>query len=72
MVVATIHQPSSRLLDYFDHLYIVAGGMCIYQGPIASLVPYLQTANLQCPSYHRNPADFGEQTLSFVFPLLTL
>ncbi|KAI9552421.1 ABC protein [Daphnia sinensis] len=56
-VVATIHQPSSRLLDYFDHLYIVASGMCIYQGPIGSLVPYLQTANLECPSYH-NPADF--------------
>ncbi|XP_057380702.1 ATP-binding cassette sub-family G member 4-like [Daphnia carinata] len=56
-VVATIHQPSSRLLDYFDHLYIVASGMCIYQGPIGSLVPYLNTANLECPSYH-NPADF--------------
>ncbi|XP_046632756.1 ATP-binding cassette sub-family G member 1-like [Daphnia pulicaria] len=56
-VVATIHQPSSRLLDYFDHLYIVACGSCIYQGPIGSLVPYLQRANLNCPSYH-NPADF--------------
>ncbi|XP_046451696.1 ATP-binding cassette sub-family G member 1-like isoform X1 [Daphnia pulex] len=56
-VVATIHQPSSRLLDQFDNLYIVASGSCIYQGPVESLVPYLKIINLNCPSYH-NPADF--------------
>ncbi|XP_046639075.1 ATP-binding cassette sub-family G member 1-like [Daphnia pulicaria] len=56
-VVATIHQPSSRLLDHFDNLYIVAKGSCIYQGPTGSLVSYLKTVNLNCPSYH-NPADF--------------
>ena len=58
-VITSIHQPSSRMLDYFDHLYIVASGSCIYQGPIGSLVPYLQRANLNCPSYN-NPADFGD------------
>ncbi|XP_057375096.1 ATP-binding cassette sub-family G member 1-like [Daphnia carinata] len=56
-VVATVHQPSSRLLDHFDHLYVVVGGSCMYQGPVESLVPYLQTFNLNCPKYH-NPADF--------------
>lgn len=56
-VVATIHQPSSRLLDHFDHLYVVVGGSCMFQGPVEFLVPYLQTVNLHCPKYH-NPADF--------------
>ncbi|XP_032786476.2 ATP-binding cassette sub-family G member 1 [Daphnia magna] len=56
-VVATIHQPSSRLLDHFDHLYVVVGGSCMFQGPVEFLVPYLQTFNLHCPKYH-NPADF--------------
>ncbi|KAI9552420.1 ABC protein [Daphnia sinensis] len=57
-VVATIHQPSSRLLSHFDHLYIVASGSCIYQGPVGSLVSYLKVMDLNCPSYH-NPADFA-------------
>ncbi|KAK4008494.1 hypothetical protein OUZ56_013633 [Daphnia magna] len=57
-VVATIHQPSTRLLDQFDQLYIVAGGSCMYQGPVNSLIPYLQSMNLQCPDHH-NPADFA-------------
>jgi hypothetical protein len=59
-VVATIHQPSSRLLDHFDNLYIMSKGSCIYQGPTGSLISYLKKFNLNCPSYH-NPADFGEQ-----------
>ncbi|XP_057375116.1 ATP-binding cassette sub-family G member 1-like [Daphnia carinata] len=57
-VVATIHQPSTRLLDQFDQLYIVAGGSCMYQGPVNSLIPYLQSMNLSCPDHH-NPADFA-------------
>lgn len=65
-VVATIHQPSSRLLGYFDHLYIVADGACIYQGPVDSLVPFLQAENLICPNYH-NPADFGKLCSPFIF-----
>jgi hypothetical protein len=42
----------------FDHLYVVAEGMCIYQGSIKGMVPYLSEAGLECPPYH-NPADFG-------------
>lgn len=64
-MVATIHQPSFRMLNHFDHLYIVASGMCMYQGPVGSLVSYFKSMNLNCPSYH-NPADFGK-IFSFFF-----
>lgn len=47
------HQPSSRLLDQFDH----HRGKWIFSPP-GFLVPYLKTVNLNCPSY-TNPADFG-------------
>lgn len=31
----------------------------MYQGPVDSLVPYLQTMNLDCPNHH-SPTDFGK------------
>ncbi|XP_011254611.1 ATP-binding cassette sub-family G member 1 [Camponotus floridanus] len=56
-VICTIHQPSALILEMFNSLYIVAGGYCIYKGPVSSLLPHLASVGANCPSYH-NPADF--------------
>ncbi|XP_063376422.1 ATP-binding cassette sub-family G member 1-like [Cydia fagiglandana] len=56
-VVCSLHTPSARLFAEFDHVYVVAGGRCAYQGTSAGVVPFLNELNLICPTTY-NPADF--------------
>lgn len=56
-IICTIHQPAASIYMLFDQVYILAEGMCIYNGPSRETVPYLASLDFHCPKYH-NPADY--------------
>lgn len=58
-VVCTIHQPSARIFNYFDNIYVLAQGSCVYQGKPTALIPYLSHAKMECPKYY-SPADYSK------------
>jgi ATP-binding cassette subfamily G (WHITE) protein 1 len=56
-VVCTIHQPPSSLFQFFDQVYIVADGYCVYNGSPTELVPFFAVAGYSCPP-NNTPADY--------------
>lgn len=61
-IICTIHQPSAKLFQEFEQVYVLAMGECLYQGSPEKIVTYLQSIQLPCPMYH-NPADYSEYLL---------
>lgn len=57
-IICTIHQPSAAIYETFDHVYLLAGGRCMYEGAPCNTVEYFANLDLpKCPIYH-NPADY--------------
>ncbi|XP_032574139.1 ATP-binding cassette sub-family G member 1 isoform X2 [Drosophila sechellia] len=56
-IVCTIHQPSATIYNYFDSIYVLAKGQCVYQGSPRATIPFLRLAQLDCPR-HYSPSDY--------------
>ncbi|XP_055683570.1 ATP-binding cassette subfamily G member 4 [Lutzomyia longipalpis] len=62
-VICVIHQPSSRILELFDDIYVLSEGHCIYSGPVDGVISALKEAGYECPQYY-NRADFALEVAS--------
>ncbi|XP_077564209.1 ATP-binding cassette sub-family G member 4-like isoform X3 [Haemaphysalis longicornis] len=56
-VLCSIHNPSSMLFSYFDKVYMLSSGQCIYNGSVDHLIPFLASQDLHCPIY-TSPSDY--------------
>lgn len=64
IICASIHQPSAKLLSFFDNIYVISSkGTCIYNGPRENLLDYLKEYNMNCPIFH-SIADFTLEVAS--------
>lgn len=57
-VICSIHTPSAKMFEMFDHIYVVSNGQCVYQGEGQNIVPYMEAIGVRCPKTY-NPADFS-------------
>ena len=58
-VVITIHQPSARLFNLLDQIYLLScEGQCIYNGPPIEMLFYFDEHGLECPPF-TNPSDYA-------------
>uniref|UniRef100_A0A6U3AZ91 ABC transporter domain-containing protein n=1 Tax=Lotharella globosa TaxID=91324 RepID=A0A6U3AZ91_9EUKA len=57
-VAAVIHQPRHDVFARFDHLLLLAGGRCCYNGPRKEALGYFKAVreDFECPTY-TSPAD---------------
>ena len=57
VVISTIHQPSSEILQMFDELLILHQGRCIFQGHFEELRPYFKRKGVEIPNF-TNPVEY--------------
>ncbi|KIY98214.1 hypothetical protein MNEG_9748 [Monoraphidium neglectum] len=56
-VIATLHQPQTKIFQLFEGLILLRGGAVVYQGPASEALAYFEDAGHKCPEL-TNPADF--------------
>uniref|UniRef100_A0ABK9MIZ9 ABC transporter domain-containing protein n=1 Tax=Glossina morsitans morsitans TaxID=37546 RepID=A0ABK9MIZ9_GLOMM len=73
-IVCTVHQPSMTIFNYFDSVYVLGKGQCVYQGPPRSLIPFLQHIQRECPMQY-SPPDYIIELCDFegekIIPLMS-
>jgi ABC-type multidrug transport system ATPase subunit len=65
-ILASVHQPSSKMWAEFTKVMLMSQGRCVYFGQASKSVDYFAGIGLQCPDRF-NPADYFSAVLSVDF-----
>lgn len=65
IVIATIHQPSSKIFHMFHSLLILAEGKVVFHGEASRCLDVFETYGLHCAE-HYNPADFILDSVQYI------
>ena len=57
-IIASIHQPSSRMFSMFDNIMLLSAGRMAYIGPPSRVITYFESIGFPFPGTAYNPADF--------------
>jgi ABC-type multidrug transport system ATPase subunit len=57
LVIASIHQPSTKIFEMFDKVLLLSGGKTCYYGTVDQIEPYFGSLGYHLPN-HMNPAEF--------------
>ena len=62
-IIVTIHQPSYKMLEYFDKLHLLANKEVVFHGKVTDCLEFFARNGFNLPE-NTNPADFFLETLS--------
>lgn len=65
-IMASVHQPSSKMWSEFSNVMLMSQGRCVYFGAADNSVRYFASLGLKCPDFY-NPADYFSAVLSTDF-----
>lgn len=62
-ILITIHQPSAKMLRYFDSMILMGQGSTIFSGKFEDCIAFFESEGYKCPEF-TNPSDFFLDTIS--------
>ncbi|QHO01899.1 ABC transporter G family member [Arachis hypogaea] len=62
-IIASIHQLSAEVFQFFDNLYLLSAGKTVYFGPSSAAIQFFTSNGFSCPAL-QNPSDHMLKTIN--------
>ncbi|XLT53214.1 hypothetical protein HN873_045818 [Arachis hypogaea] len=62
-IIASIHQPSAEVFQFFDNLCLLSAGKTVYFGPASDAIQFFASNGFPCPAL-QNPSDHMLKTIN--------